>query len=210
MPIKRLRSPKVSCIQHIDANNLTVQEIDDHFEEKQVVPVENVHQPIENVITGVIDNVLTGDFIDLTGDDAFTADDGVILAHKKENVYIGENEDNRTTAAVKKKQKPSCSCSCGCGAYSRSAGGQRTRAVKCLELQHGDAWLLKSREERRMLRAPGNERAMIAENAKGVINVAKSTHDHVRSAADTKRYCENRNKRRKMVKQVARESLQRI
>ena len=103
MPIKRSRSPKVSCIQHIDANSLTVQEIDDRFEEKQVVPVENVYQPVENVITGVIDNVLTGDFIDLTGDDESTADDGVNTGKKKENEYIGENEIRPATAAVKRK-----------------------------------------------------------------------------------------------------------
>ena len=51
-----------------------MQEIDDHFKEKQVVPVENVHQPVENVITGDCVDI-TDNFIDLT-------DDGVITGEK--------------------------------------------------------------------------------------------------------------------------------
>ena len=96
MAIKRLRNPKVSCIQHIDVNSLTVQEIDDYFEEEQVVPVENVsHQPVENVITGVLNDDLTGDFIDLTGEFVDLTDDGVITG-EKEKLFLTQSFDPTT------------------------------------------------------------------------------------------------------------------
>jgi hypothetical protein len=181
MATKRRRSPKVSCIQHIDTNSLTVQGNDDHFEEKQVVPVENVHQPVENVLTGFLDDDLTGDCIDLTDDFIDLTDDGVITGEKKENEYIGEQEkkneyigekekenefigekekenENATAAVKKKKKRPPCeSCACGCGEYSRACGGQQTRNAGCLKREHGElCWASKFSEEKQMLRAPGN------------------------------------------------------
>ena len=64
-----------------------------------------VHMPATCIqLSLFMDAASIVDAMFFTGDDEFTADDGVILAHKKENVYIGENEDNRTTAAVKKRK----------------------------------------------------------------------------------------------------------
>ena len=163
-----------------------MQENDDHFEEKQVVPVENVHQPVENVLTGFLDDDLTGGCIDITDDFIDLTDDGVTIGEKEENEYIGEKENENeyigekekenehigekkkenenTTAAVTKRWSPLQSCACGCGEYSRGCGGQQTRNVGCLQREHGDHWYQKSSEEKRMLRAPGNIEALKALN----------------------------------------------
>ena len=197
MTNKRSRNDQSPRTQPIDYNNLTSQEIDDIFDQVPRNPVENVlHHQIPS-ITGVIDDVLTGDFIDLTGDDEFTANDGVITCGENEKENTGENEDKPATVAVKKYSRLK-SCACGCGAYSRAAGVQQTRAVKCLDREHGDAWNLKNPEEKRMLRTPGNTDALTASNAHRArmhahVNKSRSAVDHESSVNSRRKRIETEN-----------------